>query len=116
MKQEEKIEKEGKTDPVAEILELSREDSLLDGSIEDWNKGYATLCIHSALNDLERAAEALGKGNEKNKQLIVKGVIAILEPIMEELIDKSIYNTLTKLSRRKKEKWQKIKNLFTKSI
>ena len=115
MKQEEKIEKEEKTDPVAEILELSKEDSLLEGSIEDWNKGCATLYIHTAMNDLERAAEALGKGNEKTKELIVRGVIAILEPIMEELIDKSIYNTLTKLSRRKK-KWKKIKNLFTKSI
>ncbi len=112
MEKEENLEKEGKTNPVAEILELSREHTLLDGSIEDWNKGF---CMHSALNDLERAAEALGKGNEENKQLIVKGVIVILEPIMEELIDKSIYNTLTKLSRRKK-KWQKIKNLFTKSI
>ena len=108
------MEKEEKTDPVAEILELSREDALLDGSIEDWRKGYATLCIHTALNDLERAAEALGKGNEKNKQIIVKGVIAILEPIMEELIEKSTYSTLTKLSRKKK--WRKIKNLFTKSI
>ena len=116
MEKEENLEKEGKTDPVAEILELSKEDSLLEGSIEDWNKGCATLYIHTAMNDLERAAEALGKGNEKNKQLIVKGVIAILEPIMEELIDESIYSTLTKLSRRKKEKWQKIKNLFTKNI
>jgi len=115
MEKEENLEKEGKTDPVAEILELSKEDSLLEGSIEDWNKGCATLYIHTAMNDLERAAEALGKGNEKNKQLIVKGVIAILEPIIEDLIDKSIYSTLAKLSRRKK-KWRKIKNLFTKSI
>jgi len=115
MKQKEKLEKEEKTDPVAEILELSKEDTLLEGSIEDWNKGCATLYIHTALNDLERAAKALGKGNEENKQLIVKGVIAILETIMEELIDKSIYSTLAKLSRRKK-KWKKIKNLFTKNI
>ena len=115
MEQEEKLEKEGKTDPVAEILELFREDTLLEGSREEWNKAYATLTIHSALNDLEKAAEALGKGNEENKQLIVKGVIAILETIMEELIDKSIYSTLAKLSRRKK-KWRKIKNLFTKNI
>jgi len=115
MEQEDKLEKERETDPVAEILELSREDALLDGSIEDWRKASATICIHTALNDLERAAEALGKGNEKNKQLIVNGVIAILEPIMEELIEKGIYSTLAKLSRRKK-KWKKIKNLSTKSI
>jgi len=114
MEKEENLEKEGKTDPVAEILELSKEDSLLEGSIEDWNKGCATLYIHTALNDLERAAKALGKGNEINKQIIVKGVIAILEPIMEELIEKSPYTTLTKLSRKKK--WRKIKNLFTKNI
>ena len=53
---------------------------------ETTEKTYAAICIRTALTDLKNAESFLEK-SDKNKQVIIKSVISILESVTNELIN-----------------------------